>query len=151
MDRLAQLYGPTSNVTDDENDDDCVNWTVPKLQSYLVRVLNEEITSPSCGFPQWLDNHYSWDCSDDDCKLDDFVRRLEANKWKYHWGVANDYDQQGHNWWQVYTFDPSGYGVQLHFPFQTPLLAPPVDDIPPACFHTFENGTCPNGLDGQCT
>jgi hypothetical protein len=105
------------------------------------------VASPTCGFPKSFDFHFSFDCVDDDCVVDDLVARLEALGAKYRWVAAAG--QGGQPWWVLYATDPTGYGVEAHYvhwkqPPDPALLAP-------GCFGAFSNGTCAGALPGQCT
>eukprot|EP00040_Diaphanoeca_grandis_P015716 m.80544 g.80544 ORF g.80544 m.80544 type:complete len:447 (+) comp25319_c1_seq3:252-1592(+) len=130
--------------------DACTSWSVASWENFIVTTNAEAIASSTCGFPKWLDFHYSYDCLDANCNLDDFVARLDRMGAKYRW-VAADI-KPGVLWWVLYFYDPSGYGVELHFSVtRPPSVHPNVSLIAPSCFGSFTNGTCPGSLPNQCT
>ena len=100
----------------------------------------------TCGFPKVLDFHFSFDCVDEACVLDDVATRLDALGAKYRWLAAPG--AGGQTWWLIYITDPSGYGVETHYVrWRQP---PDASKMAPGCFGTFANGTCPGVLPGQC-
>ena len=120
----------------------CSGWTVGGWERYLNGVLATGVRSPLCGFPKVFDFHFSYDCVDEACVIDDVVDRLEAlgsAKPKYRWS-ASPQPPLG-TWWNLYIADPTGYGVETHFVhWRNP---PDPASVSPGCFGTFSNGTCP--------
>merc|ERR1711879_758230 len=97
---------------------------------------------------QWLDNHFAFDCSDEEqCDVADYLVGFEKH------GVKVRADPMGENGpWFMYAFDPSGAGVELHFAYWSTPVPGIFDAIPPSCIHgSFENGTCAGQEPGQCT
>jgi hypothetical protein len=127
----------------------CAGWTVGGWESYLNGVLETGVRSPLCGFPKVFDFHFSFDCVDEECVIDDVVKRLEAlgsAKPKYRWS-ASPQPPIG-IWWNLYIADPTGYGVETHFiHWRNP---PDPASASPGCFGIFDNGTCP-GADMTCS
>jgi len=116
-------------------------------EDYLRQVVREEVVSSTCGFPKALDFHFSFDCVDKACVIDDVAARLDELGQPYRW--ISSPQQGGQLWWMLYTADPTGYGIETHYVrWRDP---PDPAAIAPGCFGTFPNGTCPGAVPGQCT
>jgi len=125
----------------------CGGWTVRSWEAYMNTVARDEIRSPTCGFPKVLDFHFSYDCVDEHCVVDDVVDQLTALGAKYRWAASPS--AGGKTWWLVYAPDPTGYGVETHF---VRWRNPPVHaKMAPGCFGIYKNGTCPGSQPDQCT
>lgn len=124
--------------------DDCHAWTVAKWESYLLATHEAAMRTPTCGMDRWLDNHFSYDCGDERCDVKTWGPALDKA------GVRWRLDPFMGSKWFVYSYDPTGMGVELHFDRYTG--APATVTVPPSCIHGgFANGTCAGQEAGQCT
>merc|ERR1711892_368929 len=96
---------------------------------YINNVHNEFMHSPTCGFDQWIDNHYAIDANPmgggNPPTLDDILPKLDAAGYHYHiWGGPGgppyDNEPRPGNRVNAYGNDPFGWGVQFDFPYHNP-------------------------------
>jgi hypothetical protein len=133
--------------------DSCSEWTVAKWEAYQLATHDAEMQGPSCGMDRWLDNHFAFDCSDDQYDVKDYVAGFEQQGIKYRVDPMTSCAGCAENpLWYIYSYDPSGYGVELHFATWTDHPEGLVEANPPSCIHgAFANGTCAGQEAGQCT
>jgi len=107
-DNIVQInfWQGTTAVNPMEDDD---LWTPALWETYMLGVHDEEFVSSTCGNDQWLDNHYSFDCTSD-CQdvIDISVYADQADKLglKYHWWSVGPVAQ-------LYVSDPTGWMIQF--------------------------------------
>jgi len=121
-------------------------WTVSRYNKFVVQT-HEGIMSPlpppdydtlhpPAGITQdmFIDEHFAWGCYSDKCDL------AAAGKAFYDFGSRVQW--QGFNGhWSAYSYDPSGYGVQLHWIYASPGFKP--EGTPPGvCWSTNKEGIC---------
>lgn len=129
---------------------DCNEWTVAKWEEYLISTHETEMRGPSCGMDRWLDNHFAINCNDPvSCDTANYVAGFEKYGIKYR---VDPFGEEANPLWFVYSYDPSGQGVELHFSHWTNPPPGLWEANPPSCIHgTFDNGTCAGQEPGQCT
>ena len=137
-------------------------WSVHAWERMLLDAHAKVMVSPTCGFDRWLDYHFAYDCLDATCVEDDYIAALARHNISSRWqpcpasacpvpnvpGINTTADGDAYF---VYSHDPSGMGVQLHFfRWRDP---PPVESIPPSCIRPpdFYNGSCPGETGGGWT
>lgn len=125
-------------------------WTVSRYVEYVIATHKATMTDPpinaSTATPPigkamdiFLDDHVSWDCTSPDCNV------AKAAEYLYSNGLRITYVGSQQDGMPVayapYTYDPAGYGIQLHWFAQPSGFAPegePVD----SCWNTKADGTC---------
>jgi len=104
-------------------------WAPEDLEIYINNVHDEFMHSPTCGFDQWIDNHYAIDANPmgggNPPTLDDILPKLDAAGYHYHiWGGPGgppyDNEPRPGNRVNAYGNDPFGWGVQFDFPYHNP-------------------------------
>jgi len=130
-------------------------WTVQRYSEYILAVHETVMTPvPSAGSDDlrppvgnimdvFLDDHFAWDCTDpDECDMTRGGRALANFSRRTQWVYTNGL---GGNW-TPYSYDPAGYGIQLHWYFASEGFAPE-GPIYPSCFAPYgTNGTCPRAF-----
>ena len=127
-------------------------WTVDRYTQYISRVhelvmtpppSNVATSTPPSGkpFDVFIDDHISWDCTSPACNLADAAKAVYGLGHRMTWVPFNFA-----NGWFPYTYDPAGYGFELHW-FFTPADFRPSGQLYPGCFSTWtDNGTCPGAF-----
>jgi hypothetical protein len=125
-------------------------WTVQRYVAYTLKVhetvmspipSNFDAMAPPAGkrMDVFIDDHFSWDCTDPSCNMANVTAAL------HHFGVrAKWVGSPGHYF--PYTFDPSGYGLQLHWFFAPKGFRPAGSESDFQLFGTQANGTCPGSF-----
>ena len=144
QDTITPTVPASESSQSSQSSQSCSNWTVASYEAYLSQAVRQDIRSPTCGFPTWLDMHFSFDCVDPDCVLDDVADKLEALDFRWLDTYVEPY-----TWWLLYFPDPTGYAVETHY--LRWVNTPDPSDIPPSCFGAFANGSCAGAIEGQCT
>lgn len=127
-------------------------WTVKRYSDYILNVHETVMTPvPAAGsnplmppagsiMDVFLDDHMSWDCTAPEC---DVVHGGEA---LYNFGSRIMWFNAGSLGaglsWTPYSYDPAGYGIELHWFFSSKGFKPQGTPAP-ACFNAYKsNGTC---------
>jgi len=128
----------------------CNEWTVAKWEQYLINTHQAEMRGMSCGMDRWLDNHFAINCDDPiKCDVADYVAGFDKYGIKYR---VDPFGDKSNPLWFIYSYDPSGQGVELHFSHWTNPPSGLWEANPPSCIHgSFDNGTCAGEEPGQCT
>lgn len=128
----------------------CDEWTVAKWEEYLLSTHQAEMRGMSCGMDRWLDNHFAINCNDPvKCDVANYAAGFDKYGIKYR---VDPFGQESDPLWFVYSYDPSGQGVELHFAHWTNPPPGLWEANPPSCIHgSFDNGTCAGQEPGQCT
>lgn len=127
-------------------------WTVERYVTYLLKT-HETVMTPAPADPDplhppagasmdvFLDDHLSWDCTSPvECDMARAGAALYALGHRVQWVGSADFG------WAPYSYDPSGYGVELHWNAAADGFAPS-GVAPPGCFDAFEsNGTCAGAI-----
>lgn len=84
-------------------------FSVADLEDMVNSVHDKYVKSTNCGFDQYADHHWAYDCMQggNTLTLSAVSKRLEEGGHKYRW-----FGLPGGNY-QIYAFDPSGWTLQL--------------------------------------
>jgi len=129
-------------------------WSVERYTKYILAVHETVMTpvpdsksdrlTPPVGniMDVFLDDHISWDCTAPDCDMVAGGRALYNFGSRIQW--VNTHGLGGN--WTPYSYDPAGYGIQLHWYYASQGFAPD-GPIYPQCFTPYSgNGTCPRSF-----
>mmetsp|Transcript_17970 Transcript_17970/g.56993 ORF Transcript_17970/g.56993 Transcript_17970/m.56993 type:complete len:565 (+) Transcript_17970:73-1767(+) len=126
------------------------DWTVSRYVSYQLQ-LHESVMTPVPEDPNTdeppvgeaqdtlIDDHFSWDCAAPSCNVAEAGKALYRAGSRIQWTEAAS---RGFPTWGIYSYDPAGYGIQLHWT-NTPANYRPQGEEPPICFDAQQDGTCP--------
>lgn len=127
------------------------DWSVARYTWYVLHTheatlalapSNTSTLNPPVGEPMnvFLDDHISWDCTAAECELSAGSRALfdAGSRATY---ISYEEVDVGTFWWP-YSYDPAGYGLELHWYNQVHGFSP-VGEPPPSCFNALADGSCP--------
>jgi len=125
-------------------------WSVARYTWYMLQThkatmapvpANTSTMSPPVGNAMnlFLDDHISWDCTAPECDSAVGGRALYNANSRITWDDFNGL------WWP-YSYDPAGYGIQLHW-YGVHKDFQPSGNRPLTCFHPQADGTCPGSED----
>jgi hypothetical protein len=130
-------------------------WTVDRYNTYVLKTHETVMTffnasndsdaylHPPAGasFDVFIDDHLSWDCTSPlECDKAAGGAALYALGSRVQWLGSPEAG------WTAYSYDPTGYGIELHW-FAAPDDFEPSGLVQPSCFVAYAaNGTCPGAI-----
>merc|ERR1712186_191847 len=100
-----------------------------------------DILHPPVGITMdmFVDEHFAWGCASDKFDMAAGGKALYVFGSRVQW--YGPFHVHGHDLWTVYSYDPSGYGVQLHWSYASPGFKPE-GTAPGMCWSPNKEGIC---------
>eukprot|EP00547_Thalassionema_nitzschioides_P000728 CAMPEP_0194214914 /NCGR_PEP_ID=MMETSP0156-20130528/16341_1 /TAXON_ID=33649 /ORGANISM="Thalassionema nitzschioides, Strain L26-B" /LENGTH=599 /DNA_ID=CAMNT_0038943289 /DNA_START=280 /DNA_END=2075 /DNA_ORIENTATION=+ len=135
-------------------------WTVGRFNTFVKKTLETTLSPPpslgydvlkppvGSGMNMFMDTHFSWDCTAPHCEIAAGTQALFESGSRLQMFVSSTHSDKT---WMVYSHDPSGFGMQLHWIGSSLPGFDPQGVLVNFCLKADEDGACAGSFNNSKT